>query len=452
MLESLLELIEKAAKTLHLDASHDALRSNIQKSVSAAHYAANPDAPYYEHPYIRDVYGDTESGQVVYTKGKGHVLSNFKKGKDGNYTLSDHKPVKMAYVSEANGEPTVLVDGEPLAAKEAATVQEEALELREAAFDAGGIGMIKLIAPGQGSTGYYSEEVLKQAAEDGVFHEGLHMYIDHQTEQEAEERPENSVRNLAAVLQENAKWLDKGFDGPGLYAKAKAYTDFMPFLNERAKDIGVSIRALGTGKKGQVEGRLTRVVTRLLGAKSVDFVTRAGAGGKLRLLLESFRKERQPAAQQEQTMAKVEIEESDLKVLRESAAQVPGLVLNLERLNGDSARHGARAIAVELLESSGLPASAQKRVLKFLVGPLSTVPVTDGVLDAVKFTEAAKEAIKDETAYLTEAGVKLAGVKGVGGKPKGDDEDDDEDVYKESAKDLDKSLEFLTGIKTPVAG
>ena len=63
-------------------------------------------------------------------------------------------------------------------------------------------GKIKvgLITPGTGSSGYYSQQVLENAARDRVWPKGTHVFFDHPSESEMHDRPERSVRDLAAVL------------------------------------------------------------------------------------------------------------------------------------------------------------------------------------------------------------------------------------------------------------
>src|SRR5262249_38180851 len=53
---------------------------------------------------------------------------------------------------------------------------------------------IKLIAPGKGSTAFYTAEALKKAASDRIFKAGTPMRIDHPTAQQESERPEGSVK------------------------------------------------------------------------------------------------------------------------------------------------------------------------------------------------------------------------------------------------------------------
>ena len=147
--------------------------------------------------------------------------------------------------------------------------------------------LLKVIKPGWGSSGYYAKEMLRR---DGptVFPRGTHMYVNHPTITEESERPERDLRDLGAVLLEGANWSD-GPAGPGLYAKAKVFEAFRPFLKEASKFIGVSIHALGRGQAGEAEGREGLIIEKLLPSpfNSVDFVTKPGAGGQIVSALES---------------------------------------------------------------------------------------------------------------------------------------------------------------------
>lgn len=424
MILEALDYLQEAAKILHLDKSHDALRSKLQTQVTTEHRVANPDSAYYSSPYVQDVYGNDEAGTVVYSTNGAHTMAKFKAKKEGaGYDLSGHSAVKRAYVSSDSAhKESVFVDGEEttLAAKESLIedIHEELLDLREAAFDAQGNGLIKLIAPGHGTTGYYSAEVLKEAVKKGVF-DNAQMFIDHATDAEEAARPEGTVHGLAAKGGK-ATYEESGAEGAGVYTKASAYPDTRDFLNARAKDIGVSIRAMGRGVAGQVGGRVNKIVKSLDVLKSADFVTRAGAGGKLVPLLESFRtNKRLPAAKEGNTMADVTISDTELAALKESAAKIPSLQLQLDRGNERFARLDAKDIAATKLSESALPAPAQKRLIMFLTGPSAVLPLKEGALDVITFEANIKSAIESEAAYLKEAGVSTAGVRGLGdgGKP-----------------------------------
>lgn len=141
-----------------------------------------------------------------------------------------------------------------------------------------------------GSSGYYSGDVLQEAAKSGIFHKGLPMYLDHPTESEANERPERSVLELAGALDSDAIYEANNPEGPGLYGDVRVYSHVAPVINEMKDDIGLSIRAFGEIGYGDAAGRSGPIVEKLTGAASVDYVTQAGAGGKIMQLLESARK------------------------------------------------------------------------------------------------------------------------------------------------------------------
>ena len=449
----LLDNLREAAKILHMDQSHSATRQNLQRALAVDHRQNNPEDDPYSYPYVQDVYGDGETGQVIHSKAGQHTMSDYAKDGKG-YKLSNHRAVKPAYVTvkndkEEQSESIVYLDGQPvtLAAKESliSDQHEELINLREACFDANGNGQIKLIAPGHGSTGYYSPEVLKEACTKGVF-DNAQMFIDHATDEEEAARPEGSVRALAAKAGK-ASYQEAGPEGPGVYAQAQAYPDTKDFLNSRAADIGVSIRAMGRGIAGQVAGRVNKIVKSLDVLKSCDFVTRAGAGGKLVPLLESFRStnQRPPAAnQKENKMAKVEIEDTELAALKESAAQLPKLQLKVDRNDERFNRIEARDQASAYLKESKLPAPAQGRLLKMVTASTFALPVKDGVLDAAAFTETMKALVTDEAAYLKESGAGLKLVTGLGDQHQEAPTDDDK-KFVESQKADDKEFDGLIG-------
>lgn len=145
---------------------------------------------------------------------------------------------------------------------------------------------IQLIDAGWGSSGYYSPAVLEQAATDRVFPAGTQMFTDHPTPTEDYERPARSVKDLAAVLVEDARYDSTT---RALVAQARVYAPWRAALESMAPDIGVSIRGIAEGEPGEVEGRAGFVVTRLLEGLSVDFVTKAGRGGRVLQVLEHAR-------------------------------------------------------------------------------------------------------------------------------------------------------------------
>jgi hypothetical protein len=130
---------------------------------------------------------------------------------------------------------------------------------------------------------YYPADMLKKSAP--IF-EGAKMFVNHATEKEATARPEGNLHDWVAnvtkvwpeadgTLRATAKVIDPQF-------KAK-----LALLGESKMlpTMGVSIRAIGTAKPGEAEGRKGDVVESLTKAASIDFVTFAGAGGQVENLI-----------------------------------------------------------------------------------------------------------------------------------------------------------------------
>lgn len=137
---------------------------------------------------------------------------------------------------------------------------------------------IRIIVPGQGSSGIYTAENLAESAP--LFKAGTEMFIDHPTESEEWERPERSIRDYAGVFLEDAT---VGEDG-ALYAVCKVFSGVNDLIKDKWEHIGVSINAWCDQPISE-----TGVVPVFAGVRSVDFVTAPGAGGAIVDLLESNR-------------------------------------------------------------------------------------------------------------------------------------------------------------------
>jgi hypothetical protein len=137
---------------------------------------------------------------------------------------------------------------------------------------------ICIIQAGQGSSGVYPEETLRR---DGpqIMKRGVHLYADHPSSFEDQDRARvgRPIRDLVGTLATDAVYRDGG-----LYAEASVFSQWRPVIEELAPHIGVSIRATG---ERDANGNITRLVS----CESIDFVTRAGAGGRVLGLIESAR-------------------------------------------------------------------------------------------------------------------------------------------------------------------
>lgn len=179
----------------------------------------------------------------------------------------------------------------------------ESVDLAASATPSGRL-RIKIIDAGKGSSGEYPAKTIEQAVKDGLFNKGLHMYADHPGVTEGMDRPERTIRDLAAVLDTDAVYEASE---KAAYAEAKVFPNWREVITEMANDIGVSIR--GTAEVDDSGNH--RVITRLATVESVDFVTKAGRGGKIAEVLESYR----PAA------AVLEASANDTRELLQRAVQ-----------------------------------------------------------------------------------------------------------------------------------
>lgn len=350
--------------------------------------------------YVCDIF-DTQIAYCNYYPTTDCWLVDYSVDDNGNITFGTPQEVvrKVTYVPTEPNEPPV--DDAMAMESQIAELSTDCVELVEKAVDTDGTVMLKLISPGIGSSGYYSEAVLKR---DGpkVFTKGLHNLIDHPTPQEEASRPEGSVTKLGSTLVEDARWLDdyKGY-GAGLYARAKVVPGFRETLDVIASDIGTSIRASGKVHIGTVDGKEVPIIDTIEKAKSVDYVTLPGRGGKVISLMESAAK--RPIG--DQTMA---IDEKEFKQLQESNR---ALVDQLARLQEAETRRQASTLVEKTLgEYRTLSEATRSRVRASVEN--APIPMADGAIDAQKLAESVKNAVASEMAYLASLGI--GQVRGLG--------------------------------------
>jgi len=312
---------------------------------------------------------------------------------------------------------------------EVRTLISEYTPLAEAAIDAKGKAQVVIIKPGFNATKerFYPAEML---ARDYKVFEGVKMYADHPTEKEEKERPERSIKDWVATLsnvrvgESGAVVGDSTIIEPWMREKMSALRD-----TNMLSEMGVSINAVGTASKAEIQGHKTVLIERLVRARSVDYVTEAGAGGGVTFYesgtdasldvdivsLETL-KDRRPdlikilesgikAETQKEVRAKMALEQE----LAESKAREEALTKERDALKGQIEKAeqekvvaAAQAKITEAVGKTDLPDAAKKR----LVAKFSGAASDEGVA----------EAIKTETDYI--ATIREAGkVKGMGDTP-----------------------------------
>lgn len=243
---------------------------------------------------------------------------------------------------------------------------------------------IRIIVPGQGSSGIYTAENLAESAP--LFKAGTEMFIDHPTETEEWERPERSIRDYAGVFLEDAT---VGEDG-ALYTVCKVFSGVNELIKDKWEHIGVSINAWCADPISE-----NGIVPPIAGVRSVDFVTTPGAGGAIIDLLESNRNDNyvKEAGMDKEIESKFdELKGEIASVIEALSSKLEAAMATIQEAKAEEPTEEASVDVDSVLEAgrkiaeSGLPEAAIVRVR-----------------EAVKAGADVDSALESERAYLKEA-------------------------------------------------
>ena len=243
---------------------------------------------------------------------------------------------------------------------------------------------IRIIVPGQGSSGIYTAENLAESAP--LFKAGTEMFIDHPTESEEWERPERSIRDYAGVFLEDAS---VGEDG-ALYTVCKVFSGVNELIKDKWEHIGVSINAWCADPISE-----NGIVPPIAGVRSVDFVTTPGAGGAIVDLLESNRNDNyvKEAGMDKEIESKFdELKGEIASVIEALSSKLEAAMATIQEAKAEEPTEEASVDVDSVLEAgrkiaeSGLPEAAIVRVR-----------------EAVKAGADVDSALESERAYLKEA-------------------------------------------------
>lgn len=243
---------------------------------------------------------------------------------------------------------------------------------------------IRIIVPGQGSSGIYTAENLAESAP--LFKAGTEMFIDHPTESEEWERPERSIRDYAGVFLEDAT---VGEDG-ALYTVCKVFSGVNELIKDKWEHIGVSINAWCADPISE-----NGIVPPIAGVRSVDFVTTPGAGGAIVDLLESNRNDNyvKEAGMDKEIESKFdELKGEIASVIEALGSKLEAAMATIQEAKAEEPTEEASVDVDSVLEAgrkiaeSGLPEAAVVRVR-----------------EAVKAGADVDSALESERAYLKEA-------------------------------------------------
>lgn len=243
---------------------------------------------------------------------------------------------------------------------------------------------IRIIVPGQGSSGIYTAENL--AASAPLFKAGTEMFIDHPTETEEWERPERSIRDYAGVFLKDAT---VGEDG-ALYTVCKVFSGVNELIKDKWEHIGVSINAWCADPISE-----NGIVPPIAGVRSVDFVTTPGAGGAIIDLLESNRNDNyvKEAGMDKEIESKFdELKGEIASVIEALGSKLEAAMAAIQEAKAEEPTEEASVDVDSVLEAgrkiaeSGLPEAAIVRVR-----------------ESVKAGADVDSALESERAYLKEA-------------------------------------------------
>lgn len=249
---------------------------------------------------------------------------------------------------------------------------------------------IRIIVPGEGSSGTYTAENLAESAH--LFKAGTEMFIDHPTENEEWDRPERSIRDYAGVFLEDATVGDDG----ALYAVCKVFSSVNDIIKDKWEHIGVSINAWCSTPINE-----DRVVPVFEGVRSVDFVTLPGAGGAIVDLLESNRIKTTIPNKEDAMDPELKNRFDSLeKAIQDIMKILQGLEddKKTEDKPEDDKKPAAAMEAGEKIAESGLPPVAAERVRKAVLDGADVEDAIESEREYIKMA-VVKEATptKDET-------------------------------------------------------
>lgn len=246
---------------------------------------------------------------------------------------------------------------------------------------------------------HYPKETIKEAAEG---FSGLKMYINHQTAKEEKERPERDLRDWVSTIVESRYEDGKAVGRIAIHDK---------WLRERMKDpvvrkhIGLSINAGGKISYGKIDGEEMQIVEKIVmnrqnGPASVDWVTEAGARGRVsRLLKESAyeTENNQMKTLKEASFEDLQKENPDLvKKIQESVkvddAKLQEANNKIVELENKIKLNEQKGKIESILKESKLPEVAKTRILNSLKESIFA--------DDAKLKEAIDLKVKEELAYI----------------------------------------------------
>lgn len=290
---------------------------------------------------------------------------------------------------------------------------KQILDLQEAGYDKStGKLTITVIKPGFNSSKsrFYQKEALQRGHK---LFEGAKMFVNHATAVEEKNRPEGDLNQWVGSVKrtwtqpDGTVMAEAAVIDPKFKAKLDALAE-----NKLLSEMGVSIRAIGESRRGEIDGHKTDIVENFVAARSVDFVTYPGAGGRVEMmeadaqdandvdmmteaqlrdrrpdlveLVESKIKEGAQMKTVEQLTEELRVSEAKVQQLTIEKTAAETKATDLEKKVTEAENISKKAAAgvklAELLKESKLPEASKTR----LTARFKEALVVDGMAEAIK--------------------------------------------------------------------
>lgn len=208
-----------------------------------------------------------------------NALESFAESINWNSKLHGRSPESNALLS-IGGRATKSFIKDTVIAIETAIDQDINGDLQP---DGSYIQKIRIVSPGLGSTGYYSEEALR--ASESAFPKGTNMLNSHVRQLERVQKAGLKMDDIYGETIEDARFENHPTEGPGLYTRIRVFPKVVERLGidvVKKSQFSIYTRATFEKAKRVINGRLVPVVKKLINTRttSVDAVMVAGRGGR----------------------------------------------------------------------------------------------------------------------------------------------------------------------------
>lgn len=245
-----------------------------------------------------------------------------------------------------------------------------------------------LITPGQGSSGTYSESVLRRDAQI-AFPPGTLAFADHPTEA----NPSRSIKDIVGVYPEGGRYEE----GVGIVSELEPLPHWAPFVEAVAPHGGLSIYAMG---ESDLDGNITALLPDR--QNSVDLVAYPGRPGSgLTQMFEAARavdlaertatlagekKETKMTPEQEALLREaLTVLKSFVAESKEAAEKLAKESVDIDAVKAEAATERKNVVAaLELVNEADLPAPLRKNLVS---------AIEDGRNDVAPLIESAKEIV-----------------------------------------------------------